>query len=257
MELTMSDVGVRVIELRERSRRRRLPTVLGRQVKERAWPVRHLDFRMEGGEAVFILDAVNNKPGLFLRLSTGLLAPDEGSVTLPRRSILASTPKRPTVRSMSVGQALRFTAGCYGMSDSLIDRRFDEMVEFAEVGRLLHRPSESQPRHVLAQIGFAAAVCSPAELVAFDGSAVVGDKEFRDKCYAKLDQMRAAGKGIIVSSQDIRQIRRLADRGLVLEGSRSRDLDPSSFIDVVVSHKKGLLAKKLRRKQRRRADGDD
>lgn len=257
MDLTMTDVGVRVIEMRDRSRRSNVPTVLGRKVKERAWPLRHLDFSTSGGEIVFILDIANDRPALFLRLATGLLQPDEGEVVQPHRSILAVTPRRRTIGSLSVGQIVRLTAGMYGLSDRTIARRFDEMVDFAEVGRLLHRPGEGQPRHIIDQVAFAAAVCTPVDLVAFDRNAEVGPPEFRAKCSAKLADMKAAGRGILVYSQDVKQIRRLADRGLVLDSGRSRVLAPDPFADLMIEHKAGRLAERRKRRRKRRRAGDD
>lgn len=257
MPVQMNDVGVRVIELRERRRRGKLPTFLGQKVKERAWPLRHLDFTLAAGEAVYVLDVGSERPALFLRLVTGLLQPDEGNVSLPARSILAMTPKRKTIRALSVGQTIRMTAGMYGLNDNMIDRRFDEMVSFAEVGKVLHRPSESQPRHVIAQIAFAAATCTPADLVAFDGNAVVGPREFKDKCYQRLAEMKAAGKSLAVFSQDPKQIRTVADQGLVLDGESNRLMDPDAFAWLVVDHKNGPSQDRKKRKKRKKdEDGE-
>lgn len=257
MELTMTDVGVRVIEMRDRSRRAKVPTVLGRKVKERAWPLRHLDFAMSGGEIVFVLDIANDRPTLFLRLATGLLAPDEGIVNSPGRSILATPPRRKAVTSLSVEQALRMIAGLYGLPDRMIDRRFDEMVEFAEIGRLLHRPVDSQPKHIVHQVAFAAATCTPAPLVAFDRNIEVGPREFKGKCRTKLDEMKSAGRGILAFSQDPRQVRRLADRGVVLDGGRSRVMEPGPFADLLIEHKAGRLAERKKRRRKRKEAGDE
>ena len=54
--LTMSDVGVRAVEMKSRQRRAKLPTLIGAKVKERTWPIRHLNFTMQPGETVDIGD---------------------------------------------------------------------------------------------------------------------------------------------------------------------------------------------------------
>lgn len=253
--LTLTDVGVRVVEMKQRRRRENVPTVLGQQVKERTWPVRHLNFQLEAGEAVFVLDIANHRPALFLRLVTGLLAPDEGTVTLPRRSLLSVAPSRKQLKYLSVEQSLRFIAGCCGLSDRAIDRKFDDMVEFAGVSRLLHRQSQSQPRHVLAQIGFAVATTAPVDLLAFDRTAIVGDKEFRAKCVQRLNELKTAGKGLVIYSQDVRQVRAVADRGLVLDGDKSAEFDPDMFARMVIDDKQGRWQQK--RKRRRRGDSKE
>lgn len=258
--LTMTDVGVRVIELRERDRRRNLPTVLGRHIKERAWPLRHLDFTIEGGQTVYVVDLATHRPALFLRLATGLLRPDEGTVSLPPRSLLATPVNRKVTRSLSVGQAIRLISGTYGMSDKAIDRRFDDIAEFAGVTKILHKVCDTQSRSTMAQVSFAAATSAPVDLIAFDRSAIVGDPEFRPKCFARLAELKASGKGLIVYSTDPRQVRKVADRGLVLDGGATRELTPAEFAQLLIdekAEKTGKGRKGRRRKRDHDPDDDD
>ncbi len=258
MLLSMSDAGVRVVELRERNRGRNLPTVLGRHVREQAWPVRHLDFSLKRGETVYVLDLVTHRPALFLRLATGTLRPDEGTIALPRRSVLARPAGRRQVRSLSVGQSLRMMAGLYGLADKTIDRRFEEMAEFAEVTRVLNRPIESQHRSVVAQVAFAAAACSRTDLIAFDRCAVVGDKAFRRKCARKIAELKKAGTGFVVYSPDPKQIVGMADRGLVIAGPDTREVNPAELAGMLVADKKERRERHRRQRQRqRKQDGDD
>ena len=257
MLLTMSDVGVRVVELRERKRGGKLPTVLGRQVKEQAWPLRHLDFSLEDGQTVYVLDLATHRPALFLRLATGTLRCDEGTITLPPRSLLARPAGRRQVRSLSVGQSIRMMAGLYGMGDKAIDRRFDEMVDFAEVSRVVNRPIESQHRQVIAQVAFAAAICSRAELIAFDRCALVGDRRFRNKCARRIAELKKSGTGFVVFSPDARQVLELADRGLVLDGDHSREVPPAELAGLLIADKKEQRHRhRKRRRRRRKQEGD-
>ena len=257
MLLTMSDVGVRVVELRERKRGGKLPTVLGRQVKEQAWPLRHLDFSLEDGQTVYVLDLATHRPALFLRLATGTLRCDEGTITLPPRSLLARPAGRRQVRSLSVGQSIRMMAGLYGMGDKAIDRRFDEMVDFAEVSRVVNRPIESQHRQVIAQIAFAAAICSRVELIAFDRCALVGDRRFRNKCARRIAELKKSGTGFVVFSPDARQVLELADRGLVLDGDHSREVPPAELAGLLIADKKEQRQRhRQRRRRRRKQEGD-
>ena len=257
MLLTMSDVGVRVVELRERKRGGKLPTVLGRQVKEQAWPLRHLDFSLGDGQTVYVLDLATHRPALFLRLATGTLRCDEGTITLPPRSLLARPAGRRQVRSLSVGQSIRMMAGLYGMGDKAIDRRFDEMVDFAEVSRVVNRPIESQHRQVIAQIAFAAAICSRVELIAFDRCALVGDRRFRNKCARRIAELKKSGTGFVVFSPDARQVLELADRGLVLDGDHSREVPPAELAGLLIADKKEQRQRhRQRRRRRRKQEGD-
>ncbi|MFN8125164.1 MAG: hypothetical protein U0R64_01440 [Candidatus Nanopelagicales bacterium] len=252
--LEMTDVGVRVIEMRDRSRRSNLPTVLGRKVKTKTWPIRHLDFAMAGSETVFVADLANERPTLFLRLATGLLAPDEGTIALTPHSVLLSPPSGKVIKSLSVGQAARLMAGLYGMPDHLIDRRFADIVEFANVTDKVHRATDSVGKAVLQQVAFAAATAASADLYAFDRMALVGDAAFHEKCRTRIGELKAAGRGILVHSQNPQHIRDLGDRGLVIDGPRTRMTDPDTLARLVIDAKKGRL--KAKRKKRRRRDAD-
>lgn len=252
--LEMRDVGVRVIEMKDRDRRSNLPTVLGRKVKTKSWPIRHLDFSLNPGETVCVVDLANDRPSLFLRLATGLLAPDEGTIEGPAHSVLLSPPNGRLIKSLSVGQSARLMAGLYGMPDRAIDRRFDDMIAFADVGSRVNQGTDSVPRRLLQQVAFAAATAASADLYAFDRMALVGDREYHARCKKRLADLKEAGHGILIYSQNPAHIRELADRGLVLDRSRTETTDPETLARLVIDVKKGRLAKK--RKKRRRRDAD-
>ena len=252
--LEMRDVGVRVIEMKDRDRRSNLPTVLGRKVKVKTWPVRHLDFSMTPGETVFVLDLANDRPSLFLRLATGLLRPDEGTIELPAHSVMVTPPNGRVLKSLSIGQSARLMAGLYGMPDHAIERRFDEIVRLAGVGSRVNEGTDSVPRRMLQQVAFAAATSASADLYAFDRMALVGDREYHEQCKQRLAELKAAGHGIVIYSQNPAHVREMGDRGLVLDGARTRTTDPDTLAKLLIDVKKGRLKK--RRKKRRRRDAD-
>lgn len=125
----------------------------------------------------------------------GMIPIDEGTARLPRRTILSRTTSGRLLRNLSLGQALRVMCGPHGMPDKGIDRRFDEMVDFAEAAGHLHLPIEATPRQVIQQVDFTMSVFVPADLYTFDRTAFVGSPAFRQKCGLRLRDMAARGKG--------------------------------------------------------------
>jgi ABC-type polysaccharide/polyol phosphate transport system ATPase subunit len=247
----MHDVGVRAIEVRIRQRRSSVPSLLGK-VKHNVWPIRHLDFTMEPGETVFVANVGGSRPAVLFRVVCGLIDVDEGSVVLPRRTVLSNSESRAKLlRALSLEQAIRMMAGLLGMPDRGIDRRFDDIVEFAEAGRKLHVTVDSLPRQLLQQAAFSVAVHVPADLYTFDGTALIGSAEFRAKSAARLAEMAGAGKGLMIHARSLKHITPAAERGLILDGDHPRVVPIAEFSRTITAAQQEAARKSKRRRRRR------
>lgn len=247
--LDLSDVGVRAIEMKTRTRKSNVPTLIGAKVKERTWPIRHLDFTMQPGETVFVTDVGGSRPAVFFRVVCGMIPIDEGKARLPTRTVLSHRMRGRLVRGLSLGQAIRMMCGLHGLPDRGIERRFDEMVEFAEVGRHLHQTVDMVPRHLMQQAMFTTAAFVPADLYTFDGTGFVGSAAFRQKCGGRLRELAEQGKGVLISASGQRLVTQYGDRGLVLDGEHSRDVPVAEFVGILADKTKPPGRKRRRKKR--------
>jgi hypothetical protein len=114
-----------------------------------------------------------------------------------------------------------FLNGCIlGMERSYVARRFDEIVEFAEVARFLDTPVKHYSSGMYLRLAFAVAAHLRSEILVVDEVLAVGDAEFQSKCLAKMQEVAAEGRTILFVSHNLNAIQRMCPRSILLEGGR-------------------------------------
>src|SRR5437870_9145753 len=99
--------------------------------------------------------------------------------------------------------------GLFGLTRREIDKRFDEIVQFAEVERLIETPMKRYSSGLYARLGFSVAVHSNPDIVLVDEVLAVGDAAFRRRALESLRRMIAGGKTVLFISHDMWNVRRL------------------------------------------------
>src|SRR5213593_2552131 len=112
--------------------------------------------------------------------------------------------------------------GLFGLSRRDIDRRFDEIVAFAEVERLIDTPMKRYSSGLYARLGFSVAIHSNPDIVLVDEVLAVGDAAFRRRALESLRRVIADGKTVLFISHDMWNVRRLCSRILWLENGQVR-----------------------------------
>jgi lipopolysaccharide transport system ATP-binding protein len=107
-----------------------------------------------------------------------------------------------------------------GFSKREIDAKFDEIVDFAELGDAIDAPVQTYSSGMYVRLGFAVAAQLNPEIFLIDEILAVGDIAFRMKCFQHLLDSKRAGKSIIVVSHNMIDINRVCDRVVVLDGGK-------------------------------------
>jgi ABC-type polysaccharide/polyol phosphate transport system ATPase subunit len=113
-------------------------------------------------------------------------------------------------------------AGLFGLTRSEIDRRFDAIVQFADVVRLIDTPMKRYSSGLYARLGFAVAIHSNPDIVLVDEVLAVGDAAFRRRALEALRRLIAEGKTVLFISHDMWNVRRLCSDILWMEEGRVR-----------------------------------
>ena len=113
-------------------------------------------------------------------------------------------------------------AGLFGLSRRDIERRFDEIVQFAEVEPLIDTPMKRYSSGLYARLGFSVAVHSHPDIVLVDEVLSVGDAAFRRRALESLRKLIVLGKTVLFISHDLWNVRRLCDWMLWLDQGRVR-----------------------------------
>jgi len=184
------------------------------------WALRDVSLGVRRGEAVGLIGPNGAGKTTLLRLISGLINPDRGSLTVRGRVA-------PLI-SLGVGFNPVLTGAenifvimtILGLTKKEIDRRFAEVVDFAEIGDALQAPVQTYSWGMTARLGFACAVHAAPDILVIDEVLAVGDSRFRVKCYRRLAAMRDAGAAFVLVSHNPLAILSVCDSATYLSAGR-------------------------------------
>ena len=129
------------------------------------------------------------------------------------------------------------------MRKAEIARKFDEIVDFAEVEQFIDTPVKRYSSGMYVKLAFAVAAHLEPEILIVDEVLAVGDVQFQRKCVAKMGEVSGKGRTVLFVSHNIGLIHALCDKGVCLEAGRVRATGSISEV-VLAYNESGNLAVK-------------
>lgn len=193
------------------ARLRGLPT------HERFTAVDDVSFEVEQGESIGLMGLNGSGKSTLLKLINGVMRPDSGRV-LTRGRIAGLIAKGAGFHPQLTGRENLYLNGAIlGMSEKETASKFDEIVEFAALGKFLDTPVSHYSSGMYARLGFSIAVHVDADIFLADEVLAVGDRPFKRKCLERMQEIRQQGTTIFYVSHAAASVRSMCDRVLVLE----------------------------------------
>ena len=180
------------------------------------WALKDVSFELKRGEALGLVGANGAGKTTLLRIISGLIRPDHGSVEVNGRVaplIALGAGFNPILTGR---ENIYVNMSILGLSKAEIDGRFDEVVEFAEIGDAIDAPVQSYSSGMAARLGFASAIFTEPEILLIDEVLAVGDMKFRAKCYRRLAQFRERGVSFILVSHSSVSVLSVCDIAIYL-----------------------------------------
>ncbi len=181
------------------------------------WALRDINFEVQAGEAVGLMGANGQGKSTLLRLIAGVLLPDEGSVKVtggvaPLIELTGGLKSDLTARDN-----IALVAGLHGLSRSEVKKRFDNIVEFAEVGDFLDTPVRHFSSGMKVRLGFSIVTSIDEPIILVDEALAVGDAAFKEKCYIRMKDLLNQGKTLFLVSHKEKDLKEFCTRGLYLK----------------------------------------
>ncbi len=193
---------------------RRLP------LTEQFEAVRDVSFSVEQGESIGLMGLNGSGKSTLLKVINGVMRPDRGRV-LTRGRIAGLIATGAGFHPQLTGRENLYLNGAIlGMNEREIDARFDEIVDFADIGKFLETPVSHYSSGMYARLGFSIAVHVDADIFLADEVLAVGDRPFKKKCMQKMQEIRQQGTTIFYVSHAAASVRAMCDRVIVLEKGR-------------------------------------
>ncbi len=189
---------------------------------EEFWALRDVSFSVQPGEVVGIIGRNGAGKSTLLKILSRITEPTAGTIRLRGRvaSLLeVGTGFHPDL----TGRENIFLNGAIlGMSRAEIARKFDEIVAFAEIERFLDTPVKRYSSGMYVRLAFAVAAHLEPEILIVDEVLAVGDAQFQKKCLGKMQNVaREGGRTVLFVSHNTAALRRLCNRGVVLQAGKS------------------------------------
>jgi ABC-type polysaccharide/polyol phosphate transport system ATPase subunit len=218
--------------------------------------VRNVSFRVPQGATYGIIGRNGSGKSTMLKLVAGITKPTEGTVTVNGR-LSALIELGAGFHPEISGRENVFINGIMlGLSKREITRRFDEIVEFAELRDFIDAPVKTYSSGMYVRLGFAVAINVDPDVLLVDEVLAVGDEAFTHKCLDKFAEFRRRGKTILLVTHSLNLVERFCDDVLWLDGGTARgEGDPrrvvSEYIaDVAKGEEKTLAAADAREQER-------
>jgi ABC-2 type transport system ATP-binding protein len=176
-----------------------------------------VSFTIEQGESVGLMGLNGSGKSTLLKLINGVMKPDNGQV-LTRGRIAGLIATGAGFHPQLTGRDNVFlNAAILGMTEAETNRKFDQIVEFADIGKFLDTPVGHYSSGMFSRLGFAVAVHTDSDIFLIDEVLAVGDRPFKRKCMARMQEIRAEGRTMLYVSHAAGSVRKMCDRVLVLE----------------------------------------
>jgi ABC-2 type transport system ATP-binding protein len=179
-----------------------------------------VSFEIGEGQSVALLGYNGSGKSTLLKLISGVLRPDGGSVLTRGRVAGLIEVGAGFHPDLSGRENVYLNAAILGMNRKEVDARFDEIVEFAEIGEFIDTEVKHYSSGMFVRLAFSVAIHTELDILLVDEVLAVGDAPFREKCKAKIAELSTLNKTMLVVSHDLDMVSELCERGIVLEHGR-------------------------------------
>jgi lipopolysaccharide transport system ATP-binding protein len=191
--------------------------------EELIWALKDVSFDVQPGEVVGVIGRNGAGKSTLLKILSRITEPTKGRIELRGRvaSLLeVGTGFHPELTGR---ENVYLNGTILGMKKAEIDRKFDEIVAFAEIGRFLDTTVKHYSSGMYVRLAFAVAAHLEPEILLVDEVLAVGDASFQKKCLGKMGEVAKAGRTVLFVSHNMAAVRNLCGRTIWLEEGRIFD----------------------------------
>jgi ABC-type polysaccharide/polyol phosphate transport system ATPase subunit len=225
--IKVEDCGIRFVIRHQKS-----PTVhsgLVRFLKKKPsaepfWALRNVSFEVPRGRVFGIIGANGSGKSTMLRTLARIYSPDEGTVRLRGKVSSLISLGAGFNANLSGEQNIFYNGLLLGLSRQEIERKFQAIKDFAELGDFIDAPVRTYSSGMRARLGFSVAVHVEPEILVVDEVLVVGDAAFRQKCQDKMTELFRGGTTVVMVQHNLDAIVSMCHEAMWLEKGAVREI---------------------------------
>lgn len=176
-----------------------------------------VSFSVEKGERMAIMGSNGAGKSTLLKVIAGVLKASEGSITHEGNIVPLLELGAGFDNQYSGAENIYLYGSMLGYNKAFIDSKYDEIVEFADLGQFINVPVKNYSSGMRSRLGFSIATIVEPDILILDEVLSVGDAAFKKKSEKKIMDMFDQGTTVLFVSHNEDQVKKLCTRGIVLD----------------------------------------
>ena len=197
------------------------------ELDETIWALKGVSFEVKRGEVVGIIGRNGAGKSTLLKILSRITEPTEGYADVYGRVGSLLEVGTGFHQELTGRENIYLNGAILGMTRAEIDRKFDEIVSFAEVEKFIDTPVKHYSSGMGLRLGFAVAAHLEPEILLVDEVLAVGDARFQKRCLNKMQDVGQQGRTVLFVSHNMPAITRLCERTILLDEGRVIEDGPS------------------------------
>jgi lipopolysaccharide transport system ATP-binding protein len=197
--------------------------------------LKDINFEVKEGEFVGIIGRNGSGKSTLLKLIAGIYLPNEGKIEVKGKLVPFLELGVGFNPELSGRENTFLNGTILGMSRKYLEKKFDEIVDFAEVREFIDLPLKNYSSGMQVRLAFSIAIQADADIYLLDEILAVGDQGFQQKSLKVFERFKREKKTVVYVSHDLSSIRRYCDKVLYIKNHANEKYgSPGDVVDLYV-----------------------
>lgn len=213
-----------------------LNMIRGKLFFDEFWALSDVSFELEKGDSLGLIGVNGSGKSTLLKLIAGITRPTKGQIEVNGSIAPLIEMNGGFDASLSARENIFLTGAMHGHTKQYIKRRFEEIIDFAELEEFVDVPLRNYSSGMVSRLGFAIATLVDADILIADEVLSVGDMKFRKKCEVRINEMVSGGTTVLFVSHSMGQVQNVCKKGLWLEKGQMKMFGPIKEVCKAYEH---------------------
>jgi ABC-type polysaccharide/polyol phosphate transport system ATPase subunit len=205
-----------------------------RRATDRAfWALRGVSFRLVHGESLAVIGPNGAGKSTLLQVLAGIITPSEGSIEVIGHVSSLLTLGAGFDQELTGRDNILLAGAFLGIDGREMEGRSDGIIDFADIGQFIDAPIKTYSSGMRARLGFAIATSVDPDILLLDEVLATGDQVFRAKSKARVLEIAAAAKAVVLVTHDMNWVTEFCNRAILIEQGRVvAEGDPAEVVAI-------------------------
>lgn len=178
--------------------------------------LKDINLSIKEGESVALIGTNGSGKSTLLKLMTKIIYPNKGKIRVNGKLTSLLELGAGFHPDFSGRENIYFNSSIFGLTRKQIDSRLNQIIEFSELGDFIDNPVRTYSSGMYMRLAFSVAINVDADILLIDEILAVGDQHFQEKCFNKLEELKKAGKTIVIVTHNMGSVKKFCDRAVWL-----------------------------------------